>query len=100
MKKILPLLLLMPTLILSQEKKDFVRSSLHLHLIDDFKFENGDKVLNSYNKFEFPQNYNDHTIDLRKIKLSDFELTDEEKAERGKGDNLLGSARKKTINTL
>ena len=51
MKKLILLFSLIPTLILSQEKKDYVRSSLHLHLVDDFEFENGDKVLNSYNKF-------------------------------------------------
>ena len=85
MKKFITLALIaIPTLIMAQEKKDFVRSSLHLHLVDDFDFENGEYVLNSYNKFQFPENYNDHTIDLRKIKLTDFELTDEEKAAAGK----------------
>ena len=82
---------------MSQEKKDYVRSSLHLHLVDDFEFENGDKVLNSYNKFEFPQNYNDHTIDLNKIKLSDFDLTDEEKAEAGVKNDVVGDLLKSSI---
>ena len=39
MKKLILLFSLIPTLILSQEKKDYVRSSLHLHLVDDFEFE-------------------------------------------------------------
>ena len=93
MKKIFKLLLfIFSTLIFSQEKKDYVRSSLHMHLVDDFSFENGDKVLMSYNKFEFPQNYNDHRIDLSKIKLSEFELSDEEKEAAGKKKSMLGSA--------
>jgi hypothetical protein len=84
------LFFIVSTISFSQEKKDFVRSSLHLHLVDDFDFENGDFVLKSYNKFEFPENYNDHTITERKIKLSDFELSEEEKSEAGKKDNILG----------
>ena len=91
-KTVLILLLVIPNLLLSQQKKDFVRSSLHMHLDDDFSFDNGDKVLNSYNKFQFPQNYNDHRIDLNKIKLSEYELTDEEKAASGKKKSLLGDA--------
>ena len=71
-KTALILLLTTPILLLAQAKKDFVRSSLHMHLVDDFSFDNGDKVLNSYNKFQFPQNYNDHRIDLNKIKLSEY----------------------------
>ena len=91
-KTVLILLLASPILLLSQAKKDFVRSSLHMHLVDDFSFDNGDKVLDSYNKFQFPQNYNDHRIILNKIKLVDYKLTDEEKATSGKKKSLLGSA--------
>jgi hypothetical protein len=91
-KTVLILLLAAPILLLAQAKKDFVRSSLHMHLVDDFSFDNGDKVLNSYNKFQFPQNYNDHRIDLNKIKLSEYELTDEEKEASGKKKSLLGDA--------
>jgi hypothetical protein len=91
-KTALILLLTTPILLLAQAKKDFVRSSLHMHLVDDFSFDNGDKVLNSYNKFQFPQNYNDHRIDLNKIKLSEYELTDEEKKASGKKESLLGDA--------
>ena len=43
--------LFISVLIYGQQKKDFVRSSLHMHLIDDFSFDNGDKVLNSLGKF-------------------------------------------------
>ena len=91
-KTVLILLLASPILLLAQAKKDFVRSSLHMHLVDDFSFDNGDKVLDSYNKFQFPQNYNDHRIILNKIKLVDYKLTDEEKATSGKKKSLLGSA--------
>ena len=91
-KTVLILLLAAPILLLAQAKKDFVRSSLHMHLVDDFSFDNGDKVLNSYKKFQFPQNYNDHRIDLNKIKLSEYELTDEEIEASGKKKSLLGDA--------
>jgi len=43
-KTVLILLLASPILLLAQAKKDFVRSSLHMHLVDDFSFDNGDKV--------------------------------------------------------
>lgn len=81
----------------SQQKNDYVRSSLHLHLVDDFDFENGEYVLKSYNKFIFPENYNDHTISERKVKLSEFELTEEEKKSAGKKDNLLGDIAKSSV---
>ena len=71
-KTVLTLLLVIPNLLMAQQKKDFVRSSLHMHLVDYFSFDNGDKVLDSYNKFQFPQNYNDHRINLNKIKLSEY----------------------------
>ena len=81
----------------SQQKNDYVRSSLHLHLVDDFDFENGEYVLKSYNKFIFPENYNDHTISERKVKLSEFELTEEEKKSAGKKDNLLGDIAESSV---
>jgi hypothetical protein len=93
MKKILTFMFFLSTIALvAQEKKDFVRSSLHMHLVDDFSFNNGEQVLQSYNKFKFPENYNDHRIDLKKIKLSEFELSEEEKAAAGKKKSLLGEA--------
>ena len=91
MKKLILIIFIFPLFLFSQEKKDFVRSSLHMHLVDDFDFNNGEIILKSYEKFEFPENYNDHTIDLRKLKLTDYELTDEEKKAAGKGNNLLGN---------
>tara|TARA_Y100000996_G_scaffold309504_1_gene246104 strand:+ start:1722 stop:2981 length:1260 start_codon:yes stop_codon:yes gene_type:complete len=93
MKKILTLVFFVSTIsLVAQEKKDYVRSSLHMHLVDDFSFDNGEQVLLSYNKFKFPENYNDHRIDLKKIKLSEYELSDEEKAAAGKKKSLLGEA--------
>ena len=93
MKKLLIIILfLLTSILIAQEKKDYVRSSLHLHLVDDFSFDNGEKVLKSYNKFKFPQNYNDHRINLNKIKLNDYELTDEEKTSSGKNESMLGNA--------
>lgn len=91
MKKLILIIFIFPLFLFSQEKKDFVRSSLHMHLVDDFDFDNGEIILKSYEKFEFPENYNNHTIDLRKVKLSDYELSDNEKKAAGKGNNLLGN---------
>lgn len=91
MKKIISIILLIHSLaIFSQQQEGYTRSSLHLTLVDDFDFEGGEYVLESYKKFKFPENYNNHTIDLMKIKLTEFELTAEEKAENGKESSLLG----------
>jgi len=40
-------------------------------------FESGDYVLRSYEKFHkehFPENYNNHSIDLNKIRLENWQL--------------------------
>ena len=65
MKKLLSLLLMAPLLLMAQDKNDYTRSSLHLHLVDDFSFESGDYVLRSYEKFHkdhFPENYNNRSL--------------------------------------
>jgi hypothetical protein len=98
MKNLIKVLLIFISLnVYSQQKNEYVRSSLHLHLVDDFDFENGEFVLKSYNKFNFPENYNDHTISERKVKLSEYELTDEEKAVAGKKDNIIGDIVKSSV---
>ena len=53
-KTVLILLLVIPSLLLAQQKKDFVRSSLHMHLVDDFSFDNGDKVLEFLQQVSIP----------------------------------------------
>jgi hypothetical protein len=98
-KTVAYLFFLIPFLLMAQKKQEYVRSSLHLHLIDDFTFQNGDKVKNSYNKFEFPENYNNHTINLRSLKLSDYELSPEEIAQAGVIDlNALSNGETKIQN--
>ena len=95
MKKLLSLLLMAPLLLMAQDKNDYTRSSLHLHLVDDFSFESGDYVLRSYEKFHkdhFPENYNNHSIDLNKIRLENWQLSEEEMAAAGKSNNALGNA--------
>ena len=95
MKKLLFLLLMAPMLLFAQDKNDYTRSSLHLHLVDDFDFESGDYVLKSYQKFHkdhFPENYNNHSIDLNKIRLENWQLSEEEMAAAGKSNNALGNA--------
>ena len=80
MKKYL-LFLLIPYFVLAQNTNDYIRSSIHLHLIDDFEFENGDYVLKSYQKFynfHFPENYNNHSIDVNKVTLDNWKLTEKE----------------------
>ena len=84
-----------PLLLMAQDKNDYTRSSLHLHLVDDFSFESGDYVLRSYEKFHkdhFPENYNNHSIDLNKIRLENWQLSEEEMAAAGKSNNALGNA--------
>ena len=43
-------------------------------------------------KDHFPENYNNHSIDLNKIRLENWQLSEEEMAAAGKSNNALGNA--------
>ncbi|MGY8887270.1 MAG: hypothetical protein ACKVGT_10665 [Flavobacteriales bacterium] len=97
---LISIFLVVPSLLLAQDKNDYTRSSLHLHLVDDFNFEGGNYVLKSYEKFYnqyFPENYNNHTIHLNKIRLENWELTDNEMESAGKKNSLLADVASQTV---
>lgn len=77
------LLFVLSIIPLKAQENTFIRSSLHMVLIDDFNFENAEAVLASYEKFPFPENYNDHRIDFNKVKLEDYLLTEDEELSYG-----------------
>lgn len=58
---------------------DYRRSSLHTILMETDNFPNKDVVLEAYRGAEFPDNYNDHSIDERTFNFNDYKLTEEER---------------------
>lgn len=58
---------------------NYQRSSLHNILIVGDAFDKSDIVLEAYQKWPFPDKYNDHRIDLNTLDLAEYALTEEEK---------------------
>ena len=54
------------------------RNSLATILLSDGNYENKDKVLNAYASYKFPEQYDDHRIDVKSADLTSFILTEEE----------------------
>lgn len=48
------------------------RSSLHTMIIEDDKLPKKDILLNTFNNAPFPEKYNNHTIEEKSFKLSDY----------------------------
>lgn len=70
----------------------FIRSSLHLALIEDFGFDNGPLVQQAYNNYPFPIGaYNDHRISLSQLSLPEYELTPEEEVTYGVNKTAAGA---------
>ena len=72
------------------KKESYQRSSLHIINIENLKFDNAAKVNESYLKYEFPKNYDQHDIGMNVINLDNFKLSDEEKAALGIKESELG----------
>jgi len=69
--------------VFAQKKKSiddvkYRRNSLATILLSDGNYENKDKVLNAYASYEFPEQYDDHRIDVKSADLTSFILTEEE----------------------
>ena len=68
----------------SQKKKSiddvpkYRRNSLATILLSDGNYENKDKVLNAYADYKFPEQYDDHRIDVKSADLTSLILTEEE----------------------
>jgi hypothetical protein len=55
------------------------RSSLHTILLESGNFPQKDVVINAYVKMPFPDNYNNHALDLKTLNPDPYKLTAEEK---------------------
>ena len=73
-------------------KEGYQRSSLHIINIENLKFDNAAKVQASYNKYPFPDKYDDHRIGNNSVNLDGYKLSQEEKDALGIKDSELGKA--------
>ncbi|MFM7721099.1 MAG: hypothetical protein ACKO52_08125, partial [Sediminibacterium sp.] len=73
-------------------KEGYQRSSLHIINIENLNFDNAAKVQTSYNKYPFPDKYDDHRISSNSVNLGAYKLTQEEKDALGIKDSELGNA--------
>ena len=73
-------------------KEGYQRSSLHIINIENLNFDNAAKVQASYNKYPFPDKYDDHRISNNSVNTGAYKLTQEEKDALGIKDSELGNA--------
>lgn len=73
-----------------ETKEGYQRSSLHIINIENLNFDNAAKVQTSYNKYPFPDKYDDHRVGANSVNLGGYKLTDEEKAALGIKESELG----------
>jgi len=71
-------------------KEGYQRSSLHIINIENLKFDNAAKVQASYNKYPFPDKYDDHRIGNNSVNLDGYKLSQEEKDALGIKESELG----------
>jgi hypothetical protein len=75
-----------------EAKEGYQRSSLHIINIENLNFDNAAKVQASYNKYPFPDKYDDHRISNNSVNIDAYKLTQEEKDALGIKDSELGKA--------
>jgi hypothetical protein len=73
-----------------EAKEGYQRSSLHIINIENLNFENAAKVQASYNKYPFPDKYDDHRLSNNSVNLVGYKLTQEEKDALGIKESELG----------
>ena len=84
-------ILLTNNVVYAQEAKEgYQRSSLHIINIENLNFDNAAKVQASYNKYPFPDKYDDHRIGNNSVNLNAYKLTQEEKDALGIKESELG----------
>jgi hypothetical protein len=71
-------------------KEGYQRSSLHIINIENLNFDNAAKVQASFNKFPWPDKYDDHRIGNNSVNLDGYKLTQEEKDALGIKESELG----------
>lgn len=88
--------------IIADKGTKYRRSSLHTILLESGNFPQKDVVVNSYMRMPFPENYDNHEIDIRLLDPNLYKLTAEEKAalEGGKKTSALGSMLKQAGSEL
>ena len=94
MKKIIKIIIAMLFIHNIYSQDAFIRSSLHMVMIEDFNFNNGPLVKNSFEKYPFPEGvYNNHNVNQKYLDLTQYILTPEEEIQYGvnksKGGKLL-----------
>jgi len=94
MKKIIKIIIAMLFIHNIYGQDAFIRSSLHMVMIEDFNFNNGPLVKNSFEKYPFPEGvYNNHNVNQKYLDLTQYILTPEEEIQYGvnksKGGKLL-----------
>jgi len=73
-----------------EAKEGYQRSSLHIINIENLNFDNAAKVQASYNKYPFPDKYDDHRLSNNSVNLGGYKLTQEEKDALGIKESELG----------
>jgi hypothetical protein len=73
-----------------ETKEGYQRSSLHIINIENLNFDNAAKVQASYNKYPFPEKYDDHRIGNNSVNLGGYKLTQVEKDALGIKESELG----------
>ena len=84
MKKIIKIIIAMLFIHTIYGQDAFIRSSLHMVMIEDFNFNNGPLVKNSFEKYPFPEGvYNNHNVNQKYLDLTQYILTPEEEIQYG-----------------
>jgi len=84
MKKIIKIIIAMLFIHNIYGQDAFIRSSLHMVMIEDFNFNNGPLVKNSFEKYPFPEGvYNNHNVNQKYLDLTQYILTPEEEVQYG-----------------
>jgi len=65
-------MLLLPSILLSQEDFKYRRSSLHLVLIETESFPKKEIVMGAWNNYPFPDKYNDHRIEIKNMNPNNY----------------------------
>jgi hypothetical protein len=91
-KNFLFFLFFLASISLYSQGDTFIRSSMHLSLIEDFGFDNGVLVRDAYGNYPFPVGvYNNHSIDKKSLRLPDYILSPEEEVKYGVNKTMAGS---------
>ncbi len=90
----------MHNVLFAQESKEgYQRSSLHIINIENLNFDNAAKVQASYNKYPFPDKYDDHRVANNSVNLGAYKLTPEEKEALGIKESELGKGLSSAISS-